>query len=196
MLSFMDRGPWLAAVHAVAKSRTQLSNFTFFLSRQYFGSNFFPCLKDINLHILPALPSELSDLHIQQSLRHFHLMSHGSPQFDIPKWNPSSSFKTFCSRAPFPGEWHWWPHCPQEGAQVASQTPPFLHYPRQPAMSCPCLLLLLRESSLLFPSHSSIHIFLTSCLFPLTWVSCHPAGPSMQNKSSSEVRSQCPPRPC
>ena len=81
----MDRGPWWAAVHAVAKSRTQLSNFTFFLSRQYFGSNFFPCLKDINLHILPALPSELSDLHIQQSLRHFHLMSHGSPQFDISK---------------------------------------------------------------------------------------------------------------
>ena len=28
----MDRGTWWATIHGVAKSRTQLSNFTFFLS--------------------------------------------------------------------------------------------------------------------------------------------------------------------
>ena len=33
----MDGGAWLATVHGVAKSRTRLSNFTFFLSIVSFG---------------------------------------------------------------------------------------------------------------------------------------------------------------
>ena len=33
----MDRGTWKATVHGVAKSQTQLSNFTFFLSFNLFG---------------------------------------------------------------------------------------------------------------------------------------------------------------
>ena len=51
----MDRGAWWAAVHGVAKSRTQLSDFTFFhfqtLSRRI-----------ISLPILLPMESEVKDL--------------------------------------------------------------------------------------------------------------------------------------